>query len=89
MFFLPEDRQRAKRTETAVNQILNRIHIMPTNEDLNTELSAVETTLTQEIQEIADALAAAGTVPQATIDRVVALKNRIAGIVNPPEQPPA
>ena len=86
MFFLPDDRRRAKRTETLCQLILEKVNTMPTEAELNTRLDELETALTQEIGEITAALQAQG-VSQATIDRVTGLRDRIAGIINPPPPP--
>lgn len=71
-----------------IKLIQKRLDTMPTNEDLSAKLTELETVLTQEIQEITDALAASG-VSQENLDRLTAFKDRIAGIVNPnPTEPP-
>lgn len=65
-----------------LKQIIERLNIMPTNTDLATKLKEVEDALTQEIQEITDALAANG-VSQENLDKLDSLKARISGIINP------
>lgn len=75
MLFLPSDRKLLK-------QILTRLNTMPTNDDLTAKLAEIESALSEEIQQITDALSAAG-VSQENLDRLTALKDRISGIVNP------
>lgn len=62
--------------------IIERLNTMPTNEDLSAKLAELETALTEEIQQVADALSAAG-VSQENVDRVTALIDRVKGIVAP------
>lgn len=75
-----------------LKQIKERLDIMPTQADFDTAFEDMQTTLTKaldtEIQQVLDALNAAGGVPQSAIDKINAFrdsfKTKIENVVVPP-----